>query len=228
MSSEWPLWEVFIRSQHGLAHKHVGSLHAPDAEMAIKNARDVYTRRNEGVSIWVVRSADIARVVAGRPGRAVRAGERQGLPASDVLPDARRSEAHLGRDVETHSQAPRGRLAADVDCSTTCCASPTTALVLAQRLGEWVGKGPVLEEDIASTNVGLDLLGQARLWLAYAGEVEARDAPPGRNEDAARVPPRQRRVPQPAARRAAERQLRRHDRAPVPVRPVACAAAAAR
>ena len=57
---EWPLWEIFIRSQHGLAHKHVGSLHAPDAEMAIKNARDVYTRRNEGVSIWVVRSADIA------------------------------------------------------------------------------------------------------------------------------------------------------------------------
>ena len=57
--SEWPLWEVFIRSQHGLAHKHVGSLHAPDAEMAIKNARDVYTRRNEGVSIWVVPSADI-------------------------------------------------------------------------------------------------------------------------------------------------------------------------
>jgi ring-1,2-phenylacetyl-CoA epoxidase subunit PaaB len=57
--SEWPLWEVFIRSQHGLAHKHVGSLHAPDAEMAIKNARDVYTRRNEGVSIWVVRSEDI-------------------------------------------------------------------------------------------------------------------------------------------------------------------------
>jgi len=48
------------------------------------------------------------------------------------------------------------------------------ALVLAQRLGEWVGKGPVLEEDIASTNVGLDLLGQARLWLAYAGEIGGR------------------------------------------------------
>ena len=59
MIHEWPLWEIFIRSQHGLAHKHVGSLHAPDAEMAVKNARDVYTRRNEGVSIWVVRAADI-------------------------------------------------------------------------------------------------------------------------------------------------------------------------
>lgn len=57
--NDWPLWEIFIRSQHGLAHKHVGSLHAPDAEMAIKNARDVYTRRNEGVSIWVVKSSDI-------------------------------------------------------------------------------------------------------------------------------------------------------------------------
>lgn len=56
---EWPLWEIFIRSQHGLAHKHVGSLHAADAEMAIKNARDLYTRRNEGVSIWAVRSQDI-------------------------------------------------------------------------------------------------------------------------------------------------------------------------
>ncbi|TDU28991.1 ring-1,2-phenylacetyl-CoA epoxidase subunit PaaB [Panacagrimonas perspica] len=60
MKSEWALWEIFIRSQHGLAHRHVGSLHAPDAEMAINNARDVYTRRNEGVSIWVVKSIDIA------------------------------------------------------------------------------------------------------------------------------------------------------------------------
>jgi len=59
MSAEWPLWEVFVRSQHGLAHKHVGSLHASDAAMAVRNARDVYTRRNEGVSIWVVRSSQI-------------------------------------------------------------------------------------------------------------------------------------------------------------------------
>ena len=51
---EWPLWEVFIRSRQGLGHKHAGSLHAADAEMAIQNARDVYTRRQEGVSIWVV------------------------------------------------------------------------------------------------------------------------------------------------------------------------------
>lgn len=50
----WPLWEIFIQGKPGLNHKHVGSLHAPDAEMAIENARDVYTRRSEGVSIWVV------------------------------------------------------------------------------------------------------------------------------------------------------------------------------
>lgn len=56
-------------------------------------------------------------------------------------------------------------------------------LVLAQRLGEWVGHGPVLEEDIALTNVGLDLLGQSRLWFAYAGEIEQRMAGTGRSED---------------------------------------------
>ncbi len=56
---EAPLWEVFIRSKQGLDHKHVGSLHATDAKMAIENARDVYTRRMEGVSIWVVESKHI-------------------------------------------------------------------------------------------------------------------------------------------------------------------------
>ena len=54
-----PLWEVFIRSRSGLAHKHCGSLHAADAEMALQAARDVYTRRGEGNSIWVVPSSAI-------------------------------------------------------------------------------------------------------------------------------------------------------------------------
>jgi ring-1,2-phenylacetyl-CoA epoxidase subunit PaaB len=66
-SSEWPLWEVFIRSKQGLDHKHAGSLHAADAKMAIENARDVYTRRMEGVSIWVVESKNI---VASNPDEA--------------------------------------------------------------------------------------------------------------------------------------------------------------
>jgi ring-1,2-phenylacetyl-CoA epoxidase subunit PaaB len=56
IQKEWPLWEVFIRSRQGLNHKHVGSLHAVDFDMAIENARDVYTRRMEGVSIWVIES----------------------------------------------------------------------------------------------------------------------------------------------------------------------------
>jgi len=49
-----PLWEVFIRPRNGLAHRHVGAVHAADAEMAMLAARDVYTRRGEGRSIWVV------------------------------------------------------------------------------------------------------------------------------------------------------------------------------
>ena len=58
-SNEWPLWEVFIRSKAGLDHKHCGSLHAADAKMAVQMARDVYTRRQEGTSIWVVLSNQI-------------------------------------------------------------------------------------------------------------------------------------------------------------------------
>jgi ring-1,2-phenylacetyl-CoA epoxidase subunit PaaB len=59
-SPDTPLWEVFIRSRNGLHHQHVGSLHAEGAEQAVENARDVYTRRGEGVSIWVVPSAAIS------------------------------------------------------------------------------------------------------------------------------------------------------------------------
>jgi len=54
-----PLFEVFIRSNRGLDHRHVGSLHAEDPAQALDYARDVYLRRSEGVSIWVVRSSDI-------------------------------------------------------------------------------------------------------------------------------------------------------------------------
>ena len=54
-----PLWEVFIRPRNGLAHSHVGSVHAADAEMALLAARDVYTRRGEGRSIWVAPASAI-------------------------------------------------------------------------------------------------------------------------------------------------------------------------
>ncbi len=59
VKAEWPPYEVFVRSKRGLNHVHVGSIHAADDEMALRHARDVYTRRNEGVSIWVVPSASI-------------------------------------------------------------------------------------------------------------------------------------------------------------------------
>ncbi len=58
-NKEWPLWEVFIASKRGLHPKHVGSLHAADAQMALENARDVYSRRMEGESIWVVEAKHI-------------------------------------------------------------------------------------------------------------------------------------------------------------------------
>ena len=58
-ASTTPLWEVFIRPRNGLSHKHVGSVHAADEILAVQAARDVYTRRNEGTSIWVVRSEQI-------------------------------------------------------------------------------------------------------------------------------------------------------------------------
>ena len=66
-SRDWPLWEVFIRARGGLSHRHVGSVHASDSEMAIRHARDTYTRRSEGVSIWAVRSSEI---VASDPAQA--------------------------------------------------------------------------------------------------------------------------------------------------------------
>ena len=59
MTNEVPVWEVFIRPRNGLAHKHVGSVHASDEVMALQSARDVYTRRGEGLSVWVIQSKNI-------------------------------------------------------------------------------------------------------------------------------------------------------------------------
>jgi ring-1,2-phenylacetyl-CoA epoxidase subunit PaaB len=57
--SQWPLWEVFLQPPNGAAHEHAGSVHAVTAEQALENARDVYARRGEAVSIWVVPSSAI-------------------------------------------------------------------------------------------------------------------------------------------------------------------------
>ena len=78
MEAEWPLYEVFVRGKRGLNHVHVGSLHAADDRMALLHARDVYTRRQEGVSIWVLPSAEI---VASDPGEAAAFFE----PAADKI-----------------------------------------------------------------------------------------------------------------------------------------------
>jgi len=78
MSKSWPLCEVFIRPKNGLSHRHAGSLHAADAKMALEAARDTYTRRMEGVSLWIVPSA---LIVASDPGDAAELFE----PAADKI-----------------------------------------------------------------------------------------------------------------------------------------------
>ncbi len=65
--TQWPLWEVFTQSKQGAPHEHAGSVHAADAEQALQNARDVYARRGEAISLWVVPSDAI---VASTPGDA--------------------------------------------------------------------------------------------------------------------------------------------------------------
>lgn len=72
----WPMWEVFVRARRGVSHVHIGSLHAADAETALQNARDVYTRRGEGVSVWVVPSSEIRSFEPDDAGDYVEANEK--------------------------------------------------------------------------------------------------------------------------------------------------------
>ena len=58
-NNQWPTWEVFTQRKDGEPHEHAGSVHAPDGEIALMNARDVYSRRNEAISIWVVQKVNI-------------------------------------------------------------------------------------------------------------------------------------------------------------------------
>ena len=62
--NQGPIWEVFVQPKAGKPYKHVGAVHAYDKEMAIENARDLYTRRNEGNGLWVVKAEDIVSVQA--------------------------------------------------------------------------------------------------------------------------------------------------------------------
>ena len=95
-SRQWPLYEVFVRARGGLDHKHVGSLHAADARMAVEHARDVYTRRQEGVSIWVVPSAQI---IASDPAEADALFEPRAEVQVDLISPQRRQRLRCERIV---------------------------------------------------------------------------------------------------------------------------------
>lgn len=92
------------------------------------------------------------------------------------MPNHEQGAAHLNLSADTagSSGPPGAALLAYV------LSLADDALVLGHRLSEWSGRGPTLEEDIALSNLALDLIGQARLCYAYAGEIEGR----GRDEDA--------------------------------------------
>ena len=135
-------------------------MHAPDADMALRNARDLYTRREEGVSIWVVPAADIT---ASSP------QEKDAFfdPAADKI------YRH-----PTFTRCPKGPNTYDRFRRVLGLADD--ALIASHRLSEWSSQAHDLEEDIALSNIALDLLGQARLLLTLAGELEGA----GRDEDA--------------------------------------------
>ena len=171
----------------------------PTRAMALRNARDVYTRREEGVSIWVVPAAR-----SPRQSRTRRTRSSTRRPTSPT--GTRRSTTCPTRsstcDGPTRPAMPRRSR------RPTRCASATTRSSLAQRLSEWSARAPELEEDIALTNIALDLLGQARSLLDLRRRAGGRRPRRGRP----RLPARRTRVPQRAPRRAAERRLRAHDR----------------
>src|SRR5215471_10155831 len=112
-----------------------------------------------------------------RSGGALRAGTRQGLPPSDFLRHTRRGEEPVSATPATPQMSDAALEEARLRYVLRLA---DTSLVLGQRLGEWVGHAPALEEDLALANLSLDLIGQARLLLTYAGELEGR----GRDEDA--------------------------------------------
>ena len=196
---------MFVRGKRGLNHVHVGSLHAPDDEMALRNARDVYTRRNEGVSIWVVRAEHITASSPAEKDPFFAPVGRQGLPPPDVLRhprgraapmsdrDRRRRARSADRrhedgqwafgtgfeDVQEEITAPVPDGVDAADLAQYCLMLGDDALICAQRLSEWVANAPELEEEVALANTALDLLGQARVLLARAAHLGA-----GADEDA--------------------------------------------
>ncbi len=68
-NSQGPLWEVFTQKKSGQPYIHVGGLHAFDKEMALENARDLYTRRDKPTGLWVVPASEIVAVNPEMPRR---------------------------------------------------------------------------------------------------------------------------------------------------------------
>ena len=177
--------------------------------MAILNARDVYTRRNEGVSIWVVRSADITASSPSEKGPLFDPANSKVYRHPTFFDDPRRSGAHvmpslpdmttpnvaeLARDAAAHARhveapAPDAGQAAFFEFLLR---TGDNTLILGHRISEWCGHAPALEEDIALANIALDLIGQTQLWLGLA----ARGRGQGPHRRRPRLPARRLGLPQ--------------------------------
>ncbi len=196
VKADWPLYEVFVRGKRGLNHVHVGSLHAPDDEMALHHARNVYTRRNEGVSIWSSprpRSSPRARQRRTRSSppaatRCIATPPSTTFPTTSPTCEVPTMIDHDNAYGELIGEDDHGQWAfgtsfddplvgvdttvpEDVDRSALaryCLMLGDDALISSHRLSEWCAHAPELEEEMALANIGLDLLGQARLLLARA------------------------------------------------------------
>ena len=170
----WPLYEVFLRPRNGLSHKHVGSLHAIDDEMALQNARDVLHAPRRGAEHLGGAVQGHHRVRARREGHAARAihARAQALPTSNLLRHPRRGRAHVMLEpaMATAVINPHYRYVLRL---------ADNALVLGHRLTEWSSRAPTLEEDIALSNIALDLIGQARSLYRHAVVLGGE----GRDED---------------------------------------------
>jgi hypothetical protein len=135
--------------------------------MALQAARDVYTRRGEGNSIWVVPSAEIT---ASDPGRRTRCSSRPRRRSTAIRPST---------TSPTKSGTCDDGSAIDDQRSFHLLLRHRRRSAFSATGSEWCGHAPTLEEDLALANIALDLIGQARSLYTYAGEVEGK----GRDED---------------------------------------------
>src|SRR6516164_2778998 len=167
-------------------HAFVGSLHSQPQRArtqalrlaacvrrhhgAASRARHLHSPRRGPVDLGssVERDHDVRPI---REGHDVRAGGIQDLPPSDLLRDPRRSRAYV-------MAAPSIKVS-ETPLVLYLLRRADDALILGHRLSEWCGHAPMLEEDMALANIGLDLLGQARELYTYAARVEGK----GNDED---------------------------------------------